>query len=102
MNAFDISFLFFFVTILVKICVDTYEYWYGEEGVLSATSSAIKPAVAPKHIPAPMRPSPSAPNFRSTPTSYNVRPMPTTTARPAARVARPIKKQPTKIASRVA
>lgn len=104
MSAFDISIMVFFVTVIYYVFAESYDYWYGKDGVLAtnAAKASIKPAVAPKHIPAPSRPSPAAPNFRTAPASYNVRPMPVAAnVRPtpaAARVTRPIKKQPARVA----
>lgn len=94
MTLFDLSVLFFFFTVLVKLCVDTYYFWM-EEDECEFVDVEVK--VTPKHLPAPCRRSPSNPNFRTTPKPVRqVRPLPTKT--PAPMVARtnirPIKKQP--------
>ena len=102
MTPFDLSVLFFFFSVLVKICVDTYHFWMDEDDYELVD---VEVKVAPKHLPAPVRRSPANPNFRTTPKPMTqVRPIPATKVMP--QVARtnihPIKRQPNVAASRTA
>ncbi len=54
MSPFDISVMIFFIVMVVKVITDTFEFWREFDEQATVT----KPDMAPRHLPAPSRPSP--------------------------------------------
>lgn len=66
MTPFDLSVIVFFVAVMAKALVDSFEFW-AEQDEAASKRSVVSPA--PRHLPAPCRPAPSPASIRRTPSA---------------------------------
>lgn len=60
MTAFDLSVIVFFIIVTAKAVTDSFSFWKEQEDMIAHRRCAN---VAPRHLPAPCRPSPANPRF---------------------------------------